>query len=119
MGEERFTGTPPSPYARYVASFDYRKTQEDYRAELEDSDIDMIVGGTEESVIMMEGEMQEISETEMLEAIKAGHEAIQKLCRFQEELRDEFGKENLSLKRLTKNLKTECMRSPKMRFMIL
>ncbi|MDZ7693400.1 MAG: hypothetical protein U5K69_20165 [Balneolaceae bacterium] len=60
-------------------------------SELEDSDIDMIVGGTADSVIMMEGEMDEISETEMLEAIKAGHEAIQKLCQFQEELREEFG----------------------------
>jgi len=60
-------------------------------SELEESDIDMIVGGTEDSVIMMEGEMDEISEHEMLEAIKAGHEAIRKLCRFQEELREEFG----------------------------
>ncbi|MFH5833083.1 polyribonucleotide nucleotidyltransferase [Halalkalibaculum sp. DA384] len=60
-------------------------------SELEESDIDMIVGGTADSVIMMEGEMEEISEAEMLEAIKAGHEAIQKLCEFQEQLREEFG----------------------------
>ncbi|NGP88909.1 polyribonucleotide nucleotidyltransferase [Fodinibius halophilus] len=62
-------------------------------SEMEDSDIDMIIGGTEESVIMMEGEMEEISEKAMLEAIKEAHKSIQKLCRFQEELRDEFGKE--------------------------
>lgn len=60
--------------------------------ELKESDIDMIVGGTADSVIMIEGEMDEISEKQMLEAIKAAHEAIQKLCGFQEELRKEFGK---------------------------
>jgi len=62
-------------------------------SEMKDSDIDMIIGGTEESVIMMEGEMEEISEEAMLEAIKEAHKSIQKLCRFQEELREEFGKE--------------------------
>ncbi len=61
--------------------------------EREDSEIDMIVGGTAESVSMMEGEMDEISEAEMLNAIKAGHESIKKLCAFQEELREAFGKE--------------------------
>lgn len=62
-------------------------------SELEKSDIDLIVGGTAESVLMIEGEMDEISEKEMLEAIKAAHKAIVKLCEFQEELREEFGKE--------------------------
>ncbi|NIV12439.1 MAG: polyribonucleotide nucleotidyltransferase, partial [Aliifodinibius sp.] len=62
-------------------------------SEMEESDIDMIIGGTAESVIMMEGEMEEISEKEMLNAIKAAHKSIKKLCEFQEELREEFGKE--------------------------
>ncbi|REL33624.1 polyribonucleotide nucleotidyltransferase [Rhodohalobacter sp. SW132] len=61
--------------------------------ELEKSDIDMIVAGTEDSVLMIEGEMKEITEAEMLEAIKEGHKAIAKLCQFQEELREEFGVE--------------------------
>ncbi|PKD44403.1 polyribonucleotide nucleotidyltransferase [Rhodohalobacter barkolensis] len=61
--------------------------------ELEKSDIDMIVAGTAESVIMIEGEMGEISEKEMLSAIKEGHKSIIKLCEFQEELRNEFGVE--------------------------
>jgi len=61
--------------------------------ERENSDIDMIVGGTENSVLMMEGEMDEISETDMLEALKAAQESISKLCAFQEELREKFGKE--------------------------
>jgi len=62
-------------------------------SEMENSDIDMVVGGTAESVLMIEGEMDEISEKEMLDAIKEGHKAIKKLCAFQEELREEFGVE--------------------------
>ncbi|XWN38168.1 MAG: polyribonucleotide nucleotidyltransferase [Balneola sp.] len=61
--------------------------------ELKDSDIDMVVGGTDDSILMIEGEMHEISETEMLNAIKAAHDAIKKLCDFQNELRNELGKE--------------------------
>lgn len=60
--------------------------------ELAKSDIDLLVGGTADSVIMIEGEMDEISEKEMLDAIKEGHRAIITLCEFQEELREEFGK---------------------------
>jgi polyribonucleotide nucleotidyltransferase len=63
-------------------------------SELESCEIDLVVGGTEDSVVMIEGEMHEISEDEMLEAIKAAHEAIIKLCQFQNELAKEFGKEN-------------------------
>lgn len=62
-------------------------------SELENSEIDMVVGGTADSVLMMEGEMSEISEEEMLGAIKAAHDSIITLCEFQEELRKEFGKE--------------------------
>ncbi len=60
--------------------------------ELKESDIDMIVGGTADSVLMMEGEMEEVSEDEMLGAIKAAHASIITLCEFQEELREEYGK---------------------------
>lgn len=59
--------------------------------ELKKSDMDMIVAGTADSVLMIEGEMKEVSEKEMLDAIKEGHKAIAKLCEFQDELRKEFG----------------------------
>ncbi|MEO1022591.1 MAG: polyribonucleotide nucleotidyltransferase [Bacteroidota bacterium] len=62
-------------------------------SELKESEIDMVVGGSRTSILMIEGEMDEISEAEMLDAIKAAHEAIIKLCDFQDELRKEFGKE--------------------------
>lgn len=45
-------------------------------ADKEASDLDMIIGATKESVVMVEGEMKEISEKEMVEAIKFAHEAI-------------------------------------------
>ena len=61
--------------------------------ELKESDMDLIVAGTAESVIMIEGEMKEVSEAEMLAAVKEGHKAIVKLCEFQEELRKEYGVE--------------------------
>ncbi|MEX1211669.1 MAG: polyribonucleotide nucleotidyltransferase [Balneolaceae bacterium] len=61
--------------------------------ELAESDMDIIIGGTADSVLMIEGEMNELTEKEMLDGIRAGHQSIQKLCAFQEELRSEFGRE--------------------------
>jgi len=60
--------------------------------ELRRSDIDISIGGTEDTICMLEGEMQEISEAEMLDAIKFGHEAIKKLCAFQKEIAAEVAK---------------------------
>jgi polyribonucleotide nucleotidyltransferase len=61
--------------------------------ELEDADIDIIVGATEENILMVEGEMNEVSEKDMLEAIQFAHEEIKKHCRVQKELAREVGKE--------------------------
>lgn len=60
--------------------------------ELAQSDIDLIVGGTASSILMIEGEMQEVPEQDMLAAIKAAHVAIGKLCEFQNELREKLGR---------------------------
>jgi polyribonucleotide nucleotidyltransferase len=54
--------------------------------ELATSDMDVTVAGTDDSIVMVEGESNEISETDMLEAIKVGHEAIKALCKVQQEL---------------------------------
>ncbi|NLA24601.1 MAG: polyribonucleotide nucleotidyltransferase [Bacteroidales bacterium] len=53
---------------------------------MENADIDMIVGATYENIMMVEGEMEEASEAEMLEAIKFAHEAIKVQCQAQIEL---------------------------------
>ncbi|GGD24940.1 polyribonucleotide nucleotidyltransferase [Hyunsoonleella pacifica] len=61
-------------------------------AQLEESDIDMMIGASADSVMMVEGEMDEISEEEMVEAIKAAHEAIKAQCDAQLKLAEAFGK---------------------------
>ena len=61
-------------------------------AQLKESDIDMIIGASEDSVMMVEGEMKEISEEEMVEAIKFAHEAIKVQCQAQKNLVAQVGK---------------------------
>ncbi|MEZ4936605.1 MAG: polyribonucleotide nucleotidyltransferase [Crocinitomicaceae bacterium] len=63
-------------------------------AQLEESDYDIMIAGTDKDVVMLEGEMKEISEAEMVEAFKAGHEAIKKQCTFQLELAAEIPSAN-------------------------
>ena len=60
-------------------------------AQLKESDIDMIIGASEDSVMMVEGEMKEISEEEMVEAIKFAHEAIKVQCQAQKNLVAQVG----------------------------
>ena len=58
---------------------------------LANADIELIVAATEENIMMVEGEMKEVSEEEMLEAIKVAHEAIKVQCRIQLELAEAVG----------------------------
>lgn len=54
--------------------------------ELEASDLDLVVAGHMEAIVMVEGEMKEVDEAEMLEALEFAHTAIQSLCKVQQEL---------------------------------
>lgn len=63
------------------------------KSELAKADLDIMVGATYENIMMVEGEMNEVSEKEMLEAIKFAHEAIKEHCLVQMELAKEVGKE--------------------------
>lgn len=65
------------------------------RAQLENSDIDMVIGASEDSVMMVEGEMGEISEEEMVEAIKFAHDAIKVQCAAQMRLAEAVGKKEV------------------------
>ena len=65
------------------------------RAQLEESDIDMMIGASADSVMMVEGEMDEISEEEMTDAIKFAHEAIKLQCAAQERLAKSVGKKEV------------------------
>ncbi|WP_373837524.1 polyribonucleotide nucleotidyltransferase [Bacteroides heparinolyticus] len=60
--------------------------------QLEQADIDIVVGATIDNIMMVEGEMSEVSERELLEAIKCAHEEIKKQCRAQIELTEMVGK---------------------------
>ena len=62
-------------------------------AQLENADMDIMVGATEENIMMVEGEMKEVSEQDLLQALKVAHEAIKPMCRLQKELEKETGKD--------------------------
>jgi polyribonucleotide nucleotidyltransferase len=57
------------------------------------ADIDMIIAGSMENILMVEGSMKEVAEQEMVDAIKFAHEAIKKQCRFLNELTEMTGKQ--------------------------
>lgn len=65
------------------------------RDQLIESDIDMVVGASKESVMMVEGEMKECSENEMIDAIKIAHDAIKNQINAQEKLAEKVGKKEI------------------------
>ncbi len=62
-------------------------------SQMQDVDLDIMVGGTIDNILMVEGEMKEVSEEVMLGAIKYAHEAIKEHCAVQIELMKELGKD--------------------------
>ncbi len=60
-------------------------------AQVEEADMELMVGATEENIMMVEGEMKEVSEADLLEALKAAHAAIKPMCQLQKELAKELG----------------------------
>ncbi len=74
--------------ARIEGEFEINPTS----TRLANADIEMIIAGTLENIVMVEGEMKEVSEKEMLEAIKVGHQAIKLQCQAQIELASEVEK---------------------------
>jgi polyribonucleotide nucleotidyltransferase len=62
-----------------------------YIDDLAKADINLLVAGSKDSIVMVEGEMNEVSEEEMLEAIKFGHEAIKVQCQVQLDLKEMCG----------------------------
>ena len=59
--------------------------------QMKNADMDIMVGATEENIMMVEGEMDEVSEQDLIGALKAAHEAIKPMCRLQKELSKELG----------------------------
>src|SRR5574344_835769 len=67
-------------------------------AEREKSDLNLAVAGTKEAINMVEAGAAELSEEEMLDALMFGHEAVKKLCEFQESIIKEIGKAKREIK---------------------
>ena len=61
--------------------------------QMKDADMDLMVGASKDNIMMVEGEMKEVSEQDLLGALKAAHEAIKPMCILQEELSKELGKD--------------------------
>ena len=61
--------------------------------QMKSADMDLMVGATKDNIMMVEGEMDEVSELDLIEALKAAHEAIKPMCTVQEELNKELGKD--------------------------
>ena len=78
-----------------VARIDGKFVINPSREDLAKSDIDMMIGASLDSVAMVEGEMKEISEAEMVEAIKFAHEAIKVQIQAQLRLQEAFGKKEI------------------------
>lgn len=60
--------------------------------------LDLTVAGTEDAVMMVEAAANEVTEQVALEAIDFGHQAIKEICRLQEKIRSEIGKEKIEVK---------------------
>ena len=61
--------------------------------QMKQADMDMMVGATKDNIMMVEGEMKEVSELDLINALKAAHEAIKPMCTVQDELNKELGKD--------------------------
>ena len=59
--------------------------------QMKEADMDLMVGATKDNIMMVEGEMNEVSEQDLMGALKAAHEAIKPMCELQEELMKELG----------------------------
>jgi len=75
-----------------VARIDGKLVIDPNFSEMDRADIDIMVAATYDNILMVEGEMKEVSEKEMLEAIKFAHNEIKKHCKVQMELTEEAGK---------------------------
>ena len=61
--------------------------------QMKDADMDIMVGASAENIMMVEGEMKEVSEQDMIGALKAAMDAIKPMCELQAELSKELGKD--------------------------
>ena len=85
------------------------------KAQMANADMDLMVGATKDNIMMVEGEMNEVQEVDLLNALKAAHAAIKPMCIMQEELMKELGTDvkreychEVNDDELKEQVKTEC-----------
>lgn len=61
--------------------------------QMADANMDLMVGATKDNIMMVEGEMKEVQEKDLIDALKAAHAAIKPMCELQDELAKELGTE--------------------------
>ncbi|NOX18044.1 MAG: polyribonucleotide nucleotidyltransferase [Chlorobi bacterium] len=77
------------------------------KQQVEESDIELIVAGSETSIMMVEGESKEVSENELLEALKIAHVEIKKLVELQKDFQNECGNEKMEVPEVVVNEELE------------
>ncbi len=102
FGSSLCLGTSEIPFDGPVSGVVVGKIGKEYvinptASELEESSLQLTVAGTKDAICMVEAGAQELSEKEMLDAIMFGEKEIQKLCKFQEEIIKDIGKEKIEL----------------------
>lgn len=95
-------GLSDIPFEAQVAGVRVAKVEDTYiinpsYEEIEQSSLELVVAGTANSVVMVEGGAWEVPESDLIAAIMAGHEAIKKLCAAQQELIDSLGIEKMEI----------------------
>lgn len=84
------------PFDYYISEVRVARVDGQYvvnptREQMKHADMDLMVGATKDNIIMVEGEMNEVSELELIDALKVAHEAIKPMCIMQEELAIQLG----------------------------
>ncbi len=79
------------------------------KEQIEQSDINLLLAGSEKTVTMIEGSAKEVSEKDILEAIKAGHEEIKQLCKMQEKLKEANTQPELPTPEIVENTELQDM----------
>ena len=84
------------PFEHYISEVRVARINGEYVVnptfqQMEDADMDIMVGATKENIMMVEGEMKEVAEQDLIGALKAAAEAIKPMCELQYELAKEKG----------------------------
>jgi len=74
-----------------VARIDGKFVVNPYKSQMENADMDLIVAATMDNIMMVEGETKEVSEQDMIDALKVAHDAIKIQCQAQLDLAEAFG----------------------------